>query len=135
MTEIDLVMIMERWALSTPGIWLPFSASVFTVPEDPMAGWPVGFPVTELVTFKGGPDTVQRRFADAQFVGRAHQDIPKLVAEIRRLHDITRLRDQAKAAWIAGRDAAAAKANEVVGVVDGVHDFFGVVKAIKGLTP
>jgi hypothetical protein len=80
MTPEDLYMIEIRWMASTRGEWVyreghnPESPDPYDR-EGSLHG-PTHVPI---------PDTITYEPADARFIAAAHQDIPALIAEIRRL--------------------------------------------------
>lgn len=97
MTALDLDAIEAREKATTPGPWVHdetdgIGCDVWTQGETVMGG-------TVHTTDDGYPRGDYNPVEDALFIAHAKQDIPALVAEVRRLREV--LAD-ADAGWIGG---------------------------------
>lgn len=84
MTESELAEIERREQAATPGPWR-HSGNYITPPYSP----DYRYKITQLGGTKESPGLIARNDArlipDVQFIAHAREDIPKLLAEVRRL--------------------------------------------------
>ena len=83
LTDDDLAAIEARANAATPGPWFSSGPNLNTNPH-----------VFELDYWNGGDDAIKHANRNAVFIAHARNDIPRLIAEVRRLREIIAEKDE-----------------------------------------